>query len=436
MRIVHPLWVLLVCGMLTACGSGSGNSSAASPPQLPLQLEISPNNVTLPAGSSQQFTASLTNGSAAIVTWMVNGQTNGSSTVGTITPSGLYTAPMVPPLLEPVIVSACTSSTCDPIATTHVTVEFSNVSLNGQYIFTFDEIIGGSESRAVGTITVDSSGNVTGTEDVNSPSDMLTAISITGQYNLSADGQGVLTLSSNAGTLSMTLGLFAGANGGVLTDAVAGKIGSGHIYPVTATVNLLSSIQGNYLLSLGSGIMASADNSVGLLALSSGNIASGSLDENISGSNVQDNTVSGSYTVTGDNRGTLTMSAGSQTSHFAFYAVSADQLELLDMDTGTLKSGELDFQVNTQGSLSSSIFQFMGVGTGIMPDVLIATNALAIDSSGTGPCGNNPTFALYENDNGSYKTATGCFTYPAFTSGRSMITLATPFGNRNFVFGN
>lgn len=130
------------------------------------------------------------------------------------------------------------------------------------------------------------------------------------------------------------------------------------------------------------------------------------------------------------------MSAGSQTSHFAFYAVSADQLELLDMDTGTLKSGELDFQVNTQGSLSSSIFQFMGVGTGIMPDVLIATNALAIDSSGTGPCGNNPTFALYENDNGSYKTATGCFTYPAFTSGRSMITLATPFGNRNFVFGN
>lgn len=435
MKILHLLWILLVCGMLTACGSGNSNSSAASPPQAPPQLGISPNNVTLTAGSSQQFTASLTNGSAAVVTWMVNGQAGGDSTVGTITSSGLYTAPVIPPLLEPLTISACTSSDCSGMATSHVTVEFSNASLSGQYVFTFDEITGGSESRAVGVIIADGNGNVTGTEDVNAPSGAFTAEPITGQYSLSADGQGTLTLNGGgAGTLSMTISLFAGASSGALTDDAAGRVGNGRLLQVAATVNSLSSIQGNYLINLGSGIMASVDNSVGLLNLSGGNIISGSLDENSSGNYVQDSTVSGSYAITGDNRGTLILTIGSQTSHFVFYAVSANQLELLDMDAGVLKSGELDFQINTQGSLYSSIFQLIGVGTGTTPDALIATNALAIDSSGTGQCGNNPTFALYENDNGIYKTATGCFSYPSFTSGRSMITLATPFGNRNFVF--
>ncbi|MHB8584157.1 MAG: hypothetical protein ACYDAV_13005 [Gammaproteobacteria bacterium] len=435
MKMLLLLEVLAICATLTACGGG-GNSSTALVPQGPPRLgSVSPSNVTLLAGNSQQFTASLTNGNVALVTWMVNGTVNNSPVLGTITSSGLYTAPAIPPLLEPIVISALTPGTSGPIVTAQVTVEFSNTSFSGQYVFTFDEVNNGSESRTVGAITADGNGNVVGTEDVNSPSGIFTNVPITGQYKLSADGQGTLTLNGgSAGILSMTFSLFSGANGGILADDATGHVGNGHLFLVTAAVSSVSSIQGNYLFNFGSGIFASSDNSAGLLDLSSGNIISGSLDENNSGSYVQDGTVTGSYTLTGGDSGTLNLTTGTQTSHFVFYAVSADQLELLDMDAGTLKSGELDLQTSMQGSLNASIFQLVGVGTGTTPDVLIATNALAVDSSGNGPCGNNPTFAIYENFNGDYKTTTGCFNYPGFFNGPTAITIATPFGNRNFVF--
>src|SRR5882757_8188606 len=71
--------------------AGCGGSSASSTD--PVTIAISPSTVTLPVSSSQQFSAPVTNSTNTTVTWQVNGTTGGSATFGTISTSGLYTAP-------------------------------------------------------------------------------------------------------------------------------------------------------------------------------------------------------------------------------------------------------------------------------------------------------------------------------------------------------
>lgn len=56
-------------------------------------LSVSPANSLLNAGATQQFTASIQGLSNTAVTWSVDGNAGGNSTVGTITANGLYTAP-------------------------------------------------------------------------------------------------------------------------------------------------------------------------------------------------------------------------------------------------------------------------------------------------------------------------------------------------------
>jgi hypothetical protein len=63
-------------------------SAAGSP-----QVTVSPSAATLNVGATQQFTASVTNASNTGVTWQVNDVNGGSASTGTISATGLYTAP-------------------------------------------------------------------------------------------------------------------------------------------------------------------------------------------------------------------------------------------------------------------------------------------------------------------------------------------------------
>ena len=58
-------------------------------------VTIAPTAVSLGGGGTQQFTATLQNAPIPGLTWQVNGFTGGTSRVGTITQTGLYTAPAV-----------------------------------------------------------------------------------------------------------------------------------------------------------------------------------------------------------------------------------------------------------------------------------------------------------------------------------------------------
>jgi hypothetical protein len=56
-------------------------------------VTVSPSAVTIAAGSQQQFNASVAGASNQVVTWSVDNVPSGNATVGTISSTGLYTAP-------------------------------------------------------------------------------------------------------------------------------------------------------------------------------------------------------------------------------------------------------------------------------------------------------------------------------------------------------
>ncbi len=63
----------------------------------PVSVVVSPKTANVVAGLTQQFTATVTNATNTMVTWQVNNVTGGNATVGTISASGLYTAPATVP---------------------------------------------------------------------------------------------------------------------------------------------------------------------------------------------------------------------------------------------------------------------------------------------------------------------------------------------------
>ncbi len=68
------------------------NITVKSPSQ-PVAVTITPTSVTVVAKKMQQFSAAVSGTTNAAITWQVNGVNGGSSNTGTVSTSGLYTAP-------------------------------------------------------------------------------------------------------------------------------------------------------------------------------------------------------------------------------------------------------------------------------------------------------------------------------------------------------
>jgi hypothetical protein len=72
---------------------GCNGISAGSPPTATVRVSISPAQVSLVAGQSQQFSATVSGTPNAKIVWAVDGIVGGNSSVGTLLTTGLYTAP-------------------------------------------------------------------------------------------------------------------------------------------------------------------------------------------------------------------------------------------------------------------------------------------------------------------------------------------------------
>jgi hypothetical protein len=70
---------------------GTAAVTVAPPP--PISVTVSPTSATVGIGKTQQFTATVKNSANQSVAWKVNGVTGGSAATGTISSTGLYTAP-------------------------------------------------------------------------------------------------------------------------------------------------------------------------------------------------------------------------------------------------------------------------------------------------------------------------------------------------------
>ena len=79
--------------MVTATSVADATKSASATVTVNGVISIAPATVAISAGISQQFTVTVQGQTNPSVTWSIDGVTGGNSTVGTISPVGLYSAP-------------------------------------------------------------------------------------------------------------------------------------------------------------------------------------------------------------------------------------------------------------------------------------------------------------------------------------------------------
>lgn len=116
-----------VAAVSVADPSGQG---AAQLTITPITVTVSPATATVQTGNTQSFTTSV-NTTNSGVAWSVNGVTGGNATVGTISTSGLYTAPANVPSPSSVTVTAVSVVSASASGSAQVTITQGSKSSNG-----------------------------------------------------------------------------------------------------------------------------------------------------------------------------------------------------------------------------------------------------------------------------------------------------------------
>ena len=88
-----------------------------------VSVTVSPTTASVAVNGTQQFAVTVTGGTSGAVTWSVNGISGGNSTVGTISSSGLYTAPASIPSSGAVTVTATSQDSSSASASANVTIQ-------------------------------------------------------------------------------------------------------------------------------------------------------------------------------------------------------------------------------------------------------------------------------------------------------------------------
>jgi len=101
----------------TANPTISGNTTLIV---IQINLTVAPTTAQVPAGATQQFAATVTGPSNTAVTWSVGGVAGGNSTLGTVSNTGLYTAPATVPTPPQLTVAA--TSAADGVTSANATV--------------------------------------------------------------------------------------------------------------------------------------------------------------------------------------------------------------------------------------------------------------------------------------------------------------------------
>lgn len=136
--------------------SSSVNLGVTAP--LPITVTLNPTSASVVVGATRQFTAAVANTSNTAVTWSVNTIPGGDATVGTISSTGLYTAPAVVPASAVTVratsaadptISGAASVTVQPPPPPVVTISPATASVNAGQTQQFSANVTGAANTAV-----------------------------------------------------------------------------------------------------------------------------------------------------------------------------------------------------------------------------------------------------------------------------------------------
>ena len=113
-------WLVFVLILVQLGCSGTTKTPGTPPAQV--AVSVMPTAANVRAGATQPFSASVTGTTNQNVTWSVNGVAGGSATSGTISGSGVYTAPASLPSSNAITISAASAVDSSASATSNVTL--------------------------------------------------------------------------------------------------------------------------------------------------------------------------------------------------------------------------------------------------------------------------------------------------------------------------
>jgi hypothetical protein len=315
----------------------------------------------------------------------------------------------------------------------------SEAKLNGQYAFLLQGFDANGPVAIAGSFTANgaATNNITGgQEDINR--NIVGGVSnptiATGgsSYSIGADNRGCLTLVTGTTTSTYRFSL------GSITSGVASKA---HLISFDATgTNVVgvfekqdasafsvAAFSGDFSFGASSPTLKSGVASrfavAGRLTMSGGNITAAEVDTDDGGAPMHIPTLTGTYTVAGTGRGTLTLNPPGTTVNASFYLVSANEALLMSIDSQT--------GVNANSLFAGSVLKQSGGPFAI--GSLNGTNIINIEGmSGTGsdvqvgfltPAGNGTfTFSTDENKAGAITTNSLSGTYSVAGNGRVTVT--------------
>src|SRR6266852_3933315 len=127
MPVLAFLSILLAASAcMLGCGGGGVSSAALPPPPPPppasITVTITPSSAPVVLGNTQTFSATVTNATDTSVTWNVSSIASGNATAGTISATGVYTAPADLPASVTAQITATSVADATKSATATVTI--------------------------------------------------------------------------------------------------------------------------------------------------------------------------------------------------------------------------------------------------------------------------------------------------------------------------
>ena len=395
---------------ITAVSAANSGETATATVTFAAPIVVSPASVSVEATTTQQFTATVSFSSNKAVNWQVNGVGGGNSTVGTISSSGLYTAPSTPPTPNPVTVTAIAQADNSHTASASVTVTPPPIVI--------------SPTNAVLAATAQQSFTATILSNTVHPTWAVTCRSTApgGCGSIGTDGTYTAPLSPPPGAQ--------------VTITASMPDNSGATESVTATIQFSNAtFNGRYVITLADGVGHAAPSQVGTLACDgSGHITGGVIDStDAPGAPVS--VSSGTYTVGTDGRGTATVQTSAATLQFQFVLSNNAQGSLVRTDVGANQAaGTIDLQQNTSGTTTLNgayALALSGFTTGATPVLFGETGSILLSNTGAITGGVTDVETNLALQTGT--VSGGSYTQPS-SSGRGTLTFTATSGSATLAY--
>ncbi len=384
-----------------------------------ISFSISPSTASVYTGRTLQFSTSFNTSANTAVTWEVNSTIGGDTTHGTISSTGVYTAP--PTVPSPAAVTITAISQADPTKTATATVTV---------------VLGTTIVVSPSIITVPAGGTQAFSATANS-----NPIAVTWTLNCNStatNGCGTVTTAGGTAnaTATYTAPPFPPSGGGAVSITATSTDQSA--LPASANIVVQVSngtLVGSYAYSFTGKNNGTAYASAGSVTFDgAGNVTGGSEDLNASAATTATIT-GGSYHIGVDGRGNATIITSGGTETWQIVVKDNTKAYIMRSDAGVTGTGTLYLQDASKfaiGSITGNYaLRLSGPAAGQTGSAAVAA---VLTANGAGVISSGKLDASQGTTASTNLAATGVYTGPSATNGRGTLTVTSTFGTQILAY--